>query len=174
MLLPLINLVASVAATPLFALYQDLHDIIAQAGYLSICMAWSKSIFKFEFPYLGQRWEVYMNNFDDESYLRSKDAAKIADAQTEVEASRKPNNEKDKYLNLSRVSKVKIAMWPVIKRYKPIGEAKGCGAPGGAKISRICKAHVVYYWGLQSDEGEGQERKPSLEEHIASRGNARI
>ncbi len=34
----------------LAAVHQELHNIIAMAGYLAICMSWSPSIFRVVFP----------------------------------------------------------------------------------------------------------------------------
>lgn len=70
-------------ANSLRSFYQDLHAIVACAGYLSIGIRWSASIFRFALPYPGEVWDLDQEHFDDTIYKASEAAAIRADAAAE-------------------------------------------------------------------------------------------
>ncbi|KAL2261457.1 hypothetical protein VTK26DRAFT_4110 [Humicola hyalothermophila] len=65
--------------------YQDLHGIVAEAGYLSIGIRWSRNIFRFSSPFLGQAWDLDQQHVDDAIYNASKHATDRADRRAEQE-----------------------------------------------------------------------------------------
>ncbi|KAK0747819.1 hypothetical protein B0T21DRAFT_419020 [Apiosordaria backusii] len=79
LLLPLLKLMDknfnNSRAKSLQGFHQQIHNIVAQAGYLSLHMAWSKDIFRLSAPFLGQAWAVDQNQVDGRILLESKDAA---------------------------------------------------------------------------------------------------
>lgn len=178
--------------TSVAQVHQELHNIIAQAAYISVCMAWSKSIFRFTFPETGQLWELEFDNYDDLVYQRSKDRAEAYDrAQIEKErraAAQRAAEEAaagaaagqgqenppvvqavNDYLQPPlRAARVKIVLWPLVERFAPLSDAAGYGAIGGDKISRLLPAQVVYYAGREDAAGEMAERYPLLDhvEHL--------
>ncbi|KAL2165341.1 hypothetical protein VTH06DRAFT_638 [Thermothelomyces fergusii] len=87
LLLPLVDLMdehfAASQATSLRSVYQDLHAIVAQAGYLSLGIRWSKTIFHFSSPVPGTVWDNDQTNADDRLYRASEAANTRADAAAE-------------------------------------------------------------------------------------------
>lgn len=83
--------------------HQDIHAIVSEAGYFSIACSWSKDIFRFSTPFLGQSWDLDQAHFDDgpwklsktmadanykadlEVYKKAKEAAEKATAQEDVQ-----------------------------------------------------------------------------------------
>ncbi|KAK4658509.1 hypothetical protein QC762_0028690 [Podospora pseudocomata] len=55
----------------LWGFHQKIHDIVSEAGFLSLHMAHSKSIFRITAPFLGQTWAIDQNNVDDRVYHES-------------------------------------------------------------------------------------------------------
>ncbi|KAK4136586.1 hypothetical protein BT67DRAFT_439586 [Trichocladium antarcticum] len=70
--------------TSLRNLYQDLHAIVAEAGYLSIGMRWSANIFRFSSPFPGQAWDLDQQHVDDAPYIASVAASDRADKMDEA------------------------------------------------------------------------------------------
>jgi hypothetical protein len=70
-------------ANPLRSFYQDLHNIVASAGYLSIGIRWSASIFRFALPSPGEVWDLDQEHFDDTIYKASEAANIRADVAAE-------------------------------------------------------------------------------------------
>ncbi len=232
LLLPLINFQGKVAPTAnwprLVTIHQELHNIIAMAGYTALCMSWWPSIFRVDFPGRGQRWDLNQNHVDVKIYqtskrkarkydnaqeailyaLESSESEKLSGEQYEtpemeeydeteseddttddelslnlpflVDKIRLLTDEEDNttYDELSpdlpiRVAKVKMALWPLVERYKPLGKAAGYGAPGGERITTIMKSQVVYYSGLADDEGESDEHQ-RLRHYIPQVRRARL
>ncbi|KAK1828547.1 hypothetical protein QBC39DRAFT_264946 [Podospora conica] len=52
-------------------IYQDLHYIVAEAGFLSLTLRESKDIFRFTWPVPGQAWDLEQDNHDDDVYQAS-------------------------------------------------------------------------------------------------------
>lgn len=61
--------------TSLRCIYQDLHHIVAEAGYLSIGIRQSRTIFRFSWPEPGQSWDMDQDHSSGAVYDRSKAAA---------------------------------------------------------------------------------------------------
>ncbi|KAK4202505.1 hypothetical protein QBC40DRAFT_347057 [Triangularia verruculosa] len=61
-------------AKSLQGFHQQIHDIVAQAGYIAVQMARSKDIFYFSAPFLGQTWDVDHNQVDDRVWVNSSEA----------------------------------------------------------------------------------------------------
>ncbi|KAL1838114.1 hypothetical protein VTJ49DRAFT_3019 [Mycothermus thermophilus] len=64
---------------PLQALYQDLHDIIAEAAFLSLGIRWSRDIFYFKWPTPGEVWETDQEALNREMFKTSERAAERYD-----------------------------------------------------------------------------------------------
>ncbi len=79
LLLPLVNLQGKLhpakSWASLAAVHQELHNIIAMAGYLAICMSWSPSIFRVVFPEPGDNWDLDQHHLDESVYEKSREAA---------------------------------------------------------------------------------------------------
>jgi len=163
LLLPLINLQGKLVPDSnwprLVAIHQELHNIIAHAGYLAICMSWSRSVFRITFPEPGQLWDADQNHLDNTIHDGSKKAATAHDL-AKVRAAEKPATRPP-----FRVAKVKIAVWPLVQRFKPLTPAEGYGSEGGEKITTVMKSQVVFYAGLLDGASEMAERGP-LAQHV--------
>jgi hypothetical protein len=74
-LLPLIDLIdehfPEYRDVSLRGFYQDLHYIVAEAGFFSLTLRESKDIFRFTWPFPGQAWDLDQDNHDDEVYKMS-------------------------------------------------------------------------------------------------------
>ncbi len=74
-------------AKPLRSVYQNLHDIVAEAGYLSIGIRRSRDVFRFSLPYPGERWNLGQQQADNAAYAvykASEVANKKADSAAEA------------------------------------------------------------------------------------------
>lgn len=65
-------------------MYQDLHTIIAEAGYLSIGMRWSSNIFRLSSPSPGEVWDLGQEHIEPELYEMSEAVNKRADRLAEA------------------------------------------------------------------------------------------
>jgi hypothetical protein len=78
LLLPLIRLMdrhfPSSPAKSMRSIYQDLHTIVAEAGYLSLGIRWSRDIFRVSFPFPSEVWDMDQEN-DDNSLFKASEAA---------------------------------------------------------------------------------------------------
>jgi hypothetical protein len=70
-------------ANSLRSFYQDLHGIVASAGYLSIGIRWSASIFRFALPNPSEVWDLDQEHVDDTIYKASEAANIRADVAAE-------------------------------------------------------------------------------------------
>lgn len=66
------------------SLHQDLHAIVAEAGYLSIGIRRSRDVFRFSSPFPGQVWDLDQQHVNDTVYNASKAAAEKADMDAEA------------------------------------------------------------------------------------------
>ncbi|KAH6853576.1 hypothetical protein B0I37DRAFT_10201 [Chaetomium sp. MPI-CAGE-AT-0009] len=84
LLLPLLGIMdkhfPASQANSLRSVYQDLHAIVASAGYLSIGIRWSRNIFRFSLPYPGEVWDLDQEHVDDAIYKASEAANTQADS----------------------------------------------------------------------------------------------
>ncbi|KUI70732.1 hypothetical protein VM1G_05928 [Cytospora mali] len=190
LLLPLINMLGTLSPKagwpPLARVHQELHDIVAEAGWLTNGMRVSKSVFWVQFPNPGDLWDIHQEHVTDSIWNSSKAAAEKHDAMEQARwewdmevAWRAKNGEKAvdntwrrEYERVHpppkeprRVAKVQIVMWPWINRYSPVRPKSDGDLNSGELITQIVKAQIVYYAGDDSDEGEMRE-KLTLEEHI--------
>jgi hypothetical protein len=60
-------------------MYQDLHVIIAEAGYLSIGIRWSGNIFRITSPFPGEVWDLGQEHIEPELYEMSEATNQRAD-----------------------------------------------------------------------------------------------
>ncbi|KAK0751474.1 hypothetical protein B0T18DRAFT_402558 [Schizothecium vesticola] len=71
-LLPLVDLIdehfPEYRDVSLRGFYQDLHYIVAEAGFFSLTLRESKDIFHFTWPFPGQAWDLDQDNHDNEVY----------------------------------------------------------------------------------------------------------
>lgn len=155
LLLPIYNLRPNLFdGLGLIHFYQDLHDIVAIAGFTSIAMATDDSIFRIEFPEPGMNWQMDQDHKAGDIWENSKKAADKFD-----EAEEEANKNNDKWHRSMRMAKVKIVMWPNTTRYQPFKEnEEPFGGQGGQRISTILKSQVCYYAGVHGDEAEMNER----------------
>lgn len=161
LLLPLINFQGQQAPTEkwpgLMVIHQELHDIIAEAAYYSICIRLSHTIFKIEYPEPGEKWELAYGQLEEKHiYQKSKENARKHDA-SQGHKNSKPS---------ARFAKVKVVAWPEIKRHEPLGSVEDYGAEAGERVALVSRCEVAYYFGRSDDQGEIWERKPTLAEHI--------
>ncbi|KAL8370524.1 hypothetical protein RB595_000751 [Gaeumannomyces hyphopodioides] len=166
LLLPLINFQGQQAPTEkwpgLMVIYQELHDIIAEAAYFSICIRLSHTILHIEYPEPGDKWELDHSHLEGERiYQKSKENAQKYDT-----------NQGNKSIKRSaRIAKVKVIAWPQIKRHEPLGSVENYGAEDGERVALVSRCEVAYYYGRSDDQGEMWERKPTLAEHVLSSKN---
>ncbi|KAK7743619.1 hypothetical protein SLS53_004154 [Cytospora paraplurivora] len=190
LLLPLINMLGELspeAGWPaLTRVHQELHDIVAEAGWFTNGMRVSKSIFWVQFPNPGDLWDIHQEHVTDNIWKSSKAAAtrryeaEAARWEADMLAEWRATNRcetvephwRQEYENLHprpretrRTAKVQIAMWPWIDQYSPVQPKSDGNLNSGEKITHIVKAQVVYYAGDDSTEGEARERL-TLQEHI--------
>ena len=87
LLLPLIRMMDKYfgATKSLRDVYQELHNIVAEAGYLSIGVRRSGHIFHFSSSFLGEMWNLNQEPVDNAIYNASVEANKTADAIAEAE-----------------------------------------------------------------------------------------
>ncbi|KAL8303900.1 hypothetical protein RB597_004720 [Gaeumannomyces tritici] len=163
LLLPLINFQGQQTPTEkwpgLMVIYQELHDIIAEAAYFSICIRLSHTIFHIEYPEPGDKWELDYSHLEPERiYQKSKSKGQKYDM-------RQGNDDSRRY---QRIAKVKVIAWPQIKRHEPLGSVEHYGAENGQRVALVSRCEVAYYYGMSDDQGEMWERKPTLTEHVLS------
>ncbi|EFW99431.1 hypothetical protein CMQ_7799 [Grosmannia clavigera kw1407] len=187
MLLPLFNIQRQLAVashtsqkqsprTGILVMYQQLHDIIALAGYASICMAWSPSIFKLEFPEPGQQLDHSQDRVDDEYVFGPSLKRAIREDKNASKAANTPSKSVLKHDSalFNRIAKIKIVLWPAIRRYKPhwgMHSASGKriidgqSGPNAATVTVLTKSQNVYYAGKNTGAADTDEGLPTLAAH---------
>lgn len=196
-LLPLINLVGDYdertslqdekAQWPsLIEVHQRLHNIVAEAAWLTNGIQLSRSCFWVEFPQPGQLWDVRQEHAIDTNWNASNGIARAPIAQwTAARDAAWQRRPRDNILlnsawnqdwarqnpkppnDVRRTAKVQIAMWPFFERYFPHHQntANGGGANNGDLTNTVHKAQVVYYAGGDADEWE-QWEDYTLSQHL--------
>ncbi|KAL1900159.1 hypothetical protein Sste5346_002469 [Sporothrix stenoceras] len=161
LLLPLINMqrrlspdndgqIQSLQVPSLPVFYQRLHDVVAIAGYASLCMAWSTSIFQVEFPQPGMLWEVDQERVADEFvYAMSEPNAMATEA---ANGTGWVPMYMDKRLAYIHEAKVKIVFWPRIARLKPQWNLRHTGVRSAAQTI-LTKSHNAFYYGGRTGGG---------------------
>ena len=133
------------------AFYQQLFDIVAVAGYASLHMARSVSIFQIDFPQVDQLWDVDQHRQDDDPvYQSSATKARAKDTRMTMtgvyeEAGRQAP---------TRVDKIKIVTWPRIVRFKPAW-SHARDRVKSATRTFITKSHNLYYCGEAGEPNTG-------------------
>ncbi|KAJ4397250.1 hypothetical protein N0V93_001474 [Gnomoniopsis smithogilvyi] len=189
LLLPMINFVGElepdVGALPLTEVYQQLHNIVAEAGWLANGLALTRSCFWLDFPQPGQLWDVRQEHVTDIVWKASKAFADYNDGidlenallawrqarmhvYDALDDDPKPalgtwsrttyelDNPRPRLVR--RTAKVQISMWPFFERSYPYKQELVSGDFNlGEETTVLQKAQVVYYAGNDSDAGEQQE-----------------
>ncbi|CAM1504738.1 Fc.00g023290.m01.CDS01 [Cosmosporella sp. VM-42] len=148
MLLPAYTLVAESAPwhpPPVQQLYQSLHDVVAYAGWLNVCMRLSPSIIVTEWPKPGERMQLHgQENLSQELYEFSLQNA-------QKYAKRNPRLKSNGF-HSGWMARVKISVTPQITRHTPSDEPN----MEGMTAYTVMKPHVVYYQGRFNDNEERQ------------------
>ncbi|KAJ4263607.1 hypothetical protein NW762_006430 [Fusarium torreyae] len=124
-------------------LYQSLHDVIAYAGWLSVCIRMSPAIVASNWVIPGEPYEMNQVNTCQAAYETSKGAAQQHQMRLRQ---RKRNSER-----MMSAARVKISITPEIVRHKPLPKVM---QTEGVTSYTIMKPHVVYYEGLRLDQDE--------------------
>lgn len=131
-------------------LVQDLNDIYSQAGYLSLVMRHSHSIFSFYSPRPGDAWDDKMHYCIDPAYfLESKENVMRALASSDSNIN--DTNSLSSHRHFRPL--VNISIWPMIQRHSP-----GTGFEGGEKtgfrVFNVCLSGTLMYWGTKDKRGQ--------------------
>lgn len=129
LLLPLINVLDynSIRAreSSLRAIYQELHYLVTQAGFLAVGIRWSHDIFRFEWPIPGLPFDSEQQNIDAWPYDRSARFAKMFDEseeQARQKAEELASDEDDGSLPLDKLrTKVWDPLWDRVVAYAMAG-----------------------------------------------------
>lgn len=128
---------------PMAELYQMLHDVIAYAGWLSVCIRMSPAIVSINWLKPADRYAMGQTNTCQSAYEFSKEAAR----QHQMRA-RQRRLKGDHMLSAPRI---KISVAPAIIRHKILPKVL---QTQGVTSYTIMKPQVVYYEGLQLDQDE--------------------
>ncbi|KAK4245922.1 hypothetical protein C7999DRAFT_33700 [Corynascus novoguineensis] len=178
LLLPLVRLMdrhfPASRTTSLRSFYQDLQAVVAQAGYLSLGISWSRSVFRFLSPFPGVVRDLDQIHVDDRIYKASEAANKRADAAAE----RKWKRERAQRRTArgartgvappgARTGKVQIALWPMLQRFPTVGEVDpATGTADGKNTTTLSRSRVVYYCGWVDKTGGAMDKYPSLSQWV--------
>ncbi|KAF5002883.1 hypothetical protein FGRMN_44 [Fusarium graminum] len=146
MLLPVYEYTAEFTGfnpAPVPELYQMLHDVIAHAGWLNVCIRMSPAIISTSWLKPGDPFAMGQTNMCQAAYEVSKEAA--LHQQMRVKH-RRPNGDR-----IMSAPRVKISVAPELVRHKPLPEVM---ETQGVTSYTIMKPQVVYYEGLQLDQDE--------------------
>lgn len=189
LLLPMINFVGELEPNarvlPLTEVHQQLHKIVAEAGWLANGLALTRSCFWIDFPQPGQLWDVRQEHVTDVVWNASKQFASYNDAvdldykvleweQDRIAAYNALDDHsrpafstwsKNTYeldnprpRPIRRTAKVQISMWPFFERAYPFRQELVSGDFNmGESTTVLQKAQVVYYAGNDADAGEQLE-----------------
>ncbi|KAF5027699.1 hypothetical protein F66182_183 [Fusarium sp. NRRL 66182] len=129
--------------TSIHDLYQSLHDVIAYAGWISVCIRMSPAIISSNWAVPGEPYAMNQVNACQAAYETSKEAARQHQMRLRQ---RSPDSERMLF-----TARVKISVTPEIIRHKPLPKAMDAE---GVTSYTIMKPHVVYYEGLRLDQDE--------------------
>lgn len=197
-LIPMINfsgkLNEALAWPPLAEVYQNLHNIVAEAGWLANGLALSRSCFWIDFPQPGQLCDLRQEHASDVIWTASREAvtrkddraltswlfarntlhdstrgadpARDATAAKSVPVAWEAEYMSQKPRPARRTAKVQIVLWPFLERSYPYKQDLVSGdMNSGESTSVVQKAQVVYYSGVDTDAGE-QSENYTLRQHI--------
>lgn len=197
LLLPVINFVGElqpdVRVLPLTEVHQQLHKIVAEAGWLANGLALTRSCFWIDFPRPGQLWDVRQEHVTDVVWKASKaftdknDGADLDEALLSWRQARihvydaladdpKPalgewsrstyELDNPRPRQVRRTAKVQISMWPFFERSYPYRQELVSGDFNlGETTTVLQKAQVVYYAGNDANAGE-QEEDYTLKQYL--------
>lgn len=148
MLLPIYNYTVEFQhsnSPPVEDLHQWIHEVVAYAGWLNVCIRLSPSIIDTEWPTPGDELHFQYENLSQEVFEYSR-----ARATYTWKRSGKPNRPG---YHGGWVARVKIAAAPKIVRRTPTNDEFGVQ---GTTSYTLMKAHVVYYYGRHDEAEERQ------------------
>lgn len=128
---------------PITTMFQLLHDIIAYAGWIHICIRTSSAIVSFDWRIPGESYNMSVANLDQEVYDASAAAAKEHERKFRR---RTPDKE-----YMESAARVKISVAPEITRHKPMLKEK---REYGMTSYTLMKPHAVFYCGYQETRDE--------------------
>ncbi|KAF5003964.1 hypothetical protein FDECE_9504 [Fusarium decemcellulare] len=128
---------------PISELHQALHEVIAYAGWLNVCIRMSSAVVSYNWVIPGEPYSMDQVNLCHEAYESSKKAAQHHQQRLKE---RKPSGQQ-----MGSTARIKISVTPEIIRHKPVPESLG---RQGMTSYTIMKPHVVYYEGLELDKDE--------------------
>lgn len=186
-LLPLLNLQRKWMAVPntqendrplhrrtgFLVLYQQLHDIVALAGYASLSMARSVSIFQFEFPIPGGHLDSDQDRVENDVVFEKSVLCSLQADHQALATKQTSSETNDQFTTpFNRIAKIKIVLWPKIDRYKPLWDTRSSRSkrvtddysrPSGDTIINLTKSQNVYYAGKNTNTDDITESLPTLE-----------
>ncbi|RGP66364.1 hypothetical protein FSPOR_6742 [Fusarium sporotrichioides] len=160
MLLPVYDCVKETAVSKPIStseLHQALHDVIAHAGWVSVCIRMSPAVVSIDWNIPGEAFSTELINMSQEAYEASKEAAKAHEASVEIArqyqmalagSSSKPEPE---VRHVQSAPRVKITVTPKMVRHKPL--PKDVNASGVTSYT-IIKPSVVFYEGFKLEQDE--------------------
>jgi len=135
----------SVPASELCQLYQALHDVIAFAGWVSVCIRMSPAIVSMDWTLPGEPFSMDLVNNCHEAYEASKRAAHDYHARL--------GNFSSHDKTFASPARVKISVTPRIVRHKPNPKSM---ATQGVNSYTLMEPHVVYYEGFYNTMDESR------------------
>ncbi|KAJ4137348.1 hypothetical protein NW768_002934 [Fusarium equiseti] len=135
----------SIPVSELYQLYQALHDVIAFAGWASVCIRMSPTIVSMDWTRPGEPFSMDLVNNCQEAYEASKRAAHDYHARLGNFISH------DK--TFASPARVKISVTPRIVRHKPNPKSM---ATQGVNSYTLMEPHVVFYQGFYDKEDESR------------------
>jgi hypothetical protein len=133
----------SIPTSELYQLYQALHDMIAFAGWASVCIRMSPAIVSWDWTRPGEPFSMDLVNNCHEAYEASKRAAHDYHARL--------GNFSSHDKTFASPARVKISVTPRIVRHKPNPKSM---ATQGVNSYMLMEPHVVYYEGFYNKTDE--------------------
>lgn len=128
-------------------IYQDVHEQVALAAWLSIQMRRSSSIVHVEWPVPGSRWDPNLDDVSGPVFARSRSAAREYDKQP---TPREPRG----VGRVARAARIMIVVAPELKRYTL--------ERNGQRVYSLLRAKVACYFGLADDIRDESRPTPDL------------
>jgi hypothetical protein len=135
----------SIPASELYQLYQALHDVIAFAGWASVCIRMSPAIISMDWTRPGEPFSMDLVDNCHEAYEASKRAAHDYHARL--------GNFSSHDKTFASPARVKISVTPRIVRHKPNPKSM---ATQGVNSYTLMEPHVVYYEGFYNTMDESR------------------
>ncbi|KAF5233399.1 hypothetical protein FAUST_8209 [Fusarium austroamericanum] len=137
-------------------LYQSLHDIIAYAGWISVCIRMSPAVVSIDWNIPGEPFSIEPINNAHEAYEASKETAKAHEASMKIARQYQmraagPGSSKPPPRQVESAPRVKITVTPKMVRHKPLPKAVRAR---GVTSYTIMKPSVVFYEGFKLEHDE--------------------